>query len=224
MGMCRLCGGLGLKGGCPKCNATPRPLAHMSLVTQESTSDIIPHIYQGVMWNKPESENAREKEFDNSLEKIHNSFLNGSIPKFSVFLAAPPKSGKNLFAYSCMQTSIAQGFTVAPLLSTADWRRLLKVSQTNPFYKLYGKYQWDKLINLDVVFLYIEHSEEHNSDIPLLKSIYDTRSGFGLSTFVISDYRLNDLVPRWDSDAYTSIYNSNDNRDYLRYPVILHRM
>ena len=93
----------------------------------------------------------------------------------------------------------------------------------NPFYKLYGKYKWDDLIALDVLFTFVDHSDERFDEIPLMKSMLDTRAAFGLSTFIISDYKLNDLVPRYDQEAYSSIYNPDDKRDYRRYPVVLHR-
>lgn len=223
---CHVCNNEGKEGGCPRCGLTPRKSTGLKLLNFEVPTEIIPMPYQGVLWEKPQTDEKlpmKFQQFDDSLEKVYNQFLKGLIPKFSMFIAAPPKSGKNVFAYSCMQTSIAQRFSVAPLLSTADWRRLYKVSQMNPFYKLYDKYQWDKLVTFDVVFIFIDHSDEHNDDIPLLKSILDTRASFGLSTFIISDYRLNDLVPKWNKEVYMMIYNPSDKRDYLRYPVILHR-
>ena len=225
MPKCHMCGDRGKEGGCPRCGLTPRNSIKSQTLQMEIPMDIVPVNYQGSMWEKPDSEGLplKFKEFDNKLEKVYEIFLKGVIPSFSMFIAAPPKSGKNLFAYSCMQTAFVQKFSVAPLFSTGDWRRLLKVSQMNPFYKLYGKYQWDTLVSMDVVFLFVDHSDEHNDDIPLLKSVLDARAAFGLSTFIISDYRLNDLVPKWRSNLYNIIYNPNDKRDYLRYPVILHR-
>lgn len=222
---CHLCNNEGKPGGCPRCGLTPRSAVSVKVMNLTPSVDIIPIAYQGVMWEKPvvDKQPLQFKQYDDSLEQIYNQFLGGRIPQFSVFMAAPPKTGKNLFAYSCMQTALAQKFSVAPLLSTSDWRRLYRISQMNPFYKLYGKYQWDGLISKDVVFLFVDHSDDRNDDIPLLKNILDSRAVFGLSTFIISDYRLNDLVPKWNSEVYTMIYNANEKRDYRRYPVILHR-
>lgn len=220
-----MCNGEGKPNGCPRCGLTPRKATGLKLMNFSVPTDIIPKAYQGVLWERPAIEglSLRFKQFDDSLEKIYNKFLSGEIPAFSAFLGAPPKSGKNSFAYSCMQTALTQHFSVAPLLSTADWRRLYKISQVSPFYKLFNKYQWDDLAARDVVFLFIDHSDEHNDDIPLLKSLLDTRAAFGLSTFILSDYRLNDLVPKWNKQVYSMIYNSDAKRDYLRYPVVLHR-
>lgn len=223
--VCHMCNNEGKEGGCPRCGRTPRAASVAKTLHFEMPTDIIPLVYQGQVWEKPVEEDLplRIKQYDDSLETIYNKFLMGEIPKFSLFLGAPPKSDKTKFAYCCMQTSLAQGFSVAPLLSTADWRRLQKVSQTNPFYKLYGKYKWDELVALDVLFMFVDHSDERFDEIPLMKSVLDTRAAFNLSTFIISDYKLNDLVPRYNQESYSAIYNPSDKRDYQRYPVVLHR-
>ena len=225
MNKCHVCNGEGKPGGCPRCGLTPRGSTDLKLAKVSVPSDIIPVPYQGVAWERVLDETLpiKFKQFDETLEKVYNMFLSGKIPAFSMFIAAPPKSGKNNFAYACMQAALANQLKVAPLLSTSDWRRLYKVSQMNPFYKLYNKYQWDFIANTDVVFLFVDHSDDHNDDIPLLKTILDTRSAFNLPTFIISDYRLNDLVPRWDQESYTMIYTSQPKRDFLRYPIIIHR-
>lgn len=222
---CHVCNNEGKEGGCPRCGKTPRGAAAVKLLNLEIPTELIPTPYQGVIWEKPSPEGLalRFQEFDNSLEKVYNYFLSGRVPAFSMFIGAPPKSDKTKFAYCCMQTALAQRFSVAPLLSTGDWRRLQRVSQMNPFYKLYNKYQWDQLVALDVVFMFVDHSDERFDEIPLLKSVLDARASFGKSTFIISDYKLNELVPRYDKESYSAIYNSSDKRDYLRYPVIIHR-
>lgn len=225
MPSCHYCNDEGKPGGCPRCGLTQRSAPKINQLNFESVSDIIPVPYQRVDWTMPDNADLplKFKQFDESLDKVYNKFLTGTVPPFSMFIAAPPKYGKNLFAYSCMKTALAQKFSVAPLLSTGDWRRLHKTSQLNPFYKLYNRYRWDQLVATDVVFISIDHSEDKYDDIPLLKSIMDARALFNFPTFIISDYKLTTLVPKWNSDLYTMIYNTDEHRDYLRYPVILHR-
>lgn len=224
-GRCHKCNNEGMEGGCPRCGRTPRSVVAHATLNLELPADIIPSSYQGMVWEKPVADDLplHLRQFDDALERVYNMFLSGKIPKFSMFIGAPPKSDKNKFAYCCMQTAFAQKFSVAPLLSTADWRRLQKVSQINPFYKLYGKYQWDTLISLDVVFMFVDHSDERFDEIPLMKSVLDTRAAFELPTFIISDYQLNELVPRYDKESYLAIHNPADKRDYFRYPVVIHR-
>lgn len=223
--ICHLCNNEGKEGGCPRCGKTPRAVVAERLISFDIPTDIIPVVYQGQVWEKPPQGDLplRMQEYDNALEKVYNKFLLGDIPAFSMFLGAPPKSDKTKFAYCCMQTAMTQHYSVAPLLSTSDWRRLQKVSQVNPFYKLYGKYKWDELISKDVLFMYVDHSDERFDEIPLMKSVLDARAMFSLSTFIISDYKITDLVPRYGQEAYSIIYNADDNRDYRRFPVIIQR-
>lgn len=223
--VCHTCGGYGKEGGCPKCGLTPRKNATVKSLSLDLPLDVIPETYKGKLWEpmQTQSESLAFTDFDNKLVRVQEEFLNARIPKFSMFIAAPPKYGKRMFAYACMQTALVQSFSVAPLFTSADWRRLYKVSQMNPFYKLYDKYKWDDLISRDVLFLSVDHSDDRFDVISLLRDILDTRSGFSKPTFILSDYKLEDLVPRWGDASYNAIYNPNDKRDFLRYPVIIQR-
>lgn len=221
---CVVCGGFGKEGGCPRCGSSPHTFAIEERKKLNVPLDLIPQPYQGLLWEKPESTSSLVfNDFDDKLERVHKEFLSGRLPKFSMFIASPPKGNKHVFAYSCMQSAVVQQFTIAPLLRTSDWRRLYKISQMNPFYKLYEKYTWDSLIVKDVLFLSVDHSDDRFDVITLLKDILDIRAGFCKPTFIISDYKLNSLVPRWGDSSYGTIYNPDTKRDYYRYPVVLHR-
>lgn len=221
---CIICHNEGKEGGCPKCGRTPVSFASDINIALPLPEDIIPQIYLGKFWSKPENETLLAfKTFDEKLEKIHNLCLNGSLPPYSIFIASPPKSNKTLFVYSCMQALILKGYTIAPYLSTADIRRLLKISQINPFYKLFNKWTYETIISSDVLFLSISHLADRFEDIILLREILDSRARMNRATWIISDYKLQSLVPKWNSDAYLELYNTDPNRDKLRYPVILHR-
>ena len=223
---CHTCGGLGKQGGCPKCGRTPEGAVKVKTMQLDIAIDVIPIQYQGKLWSKPDpvpNQPNKWTDFDSKLQRVHQEFLSGKIPNFSLMACAPAKYGKREFAYSCMQTAAVQGFKVAPLLVASDWRRLYKVSQMNPFYKLYDKYKWDDLIGMDVVFLSVDYSEDRFDSIELLKTILDIRAGFSKSTFILSDCPLTELVPQWGKESYNLIYNPEPDRDYMRYPVILHR-
>lgn len=224
MEVCHACGGRGKEGGCPRCGKTPKEFVLDRLEVAVIDDSIIPESYRGRLWTKPDpTDNQVFNDFDSHIDEFLNRFLSGEIPNFSVFISSPPKYGKVLLAYSCMQTMLTRKHTVCPLFSTSDWRRLYKVSQMNPMYKLYGKYTWDSLVLYDTVFVRIDHSDDHFDCVPLMKDLLDTRSSFGLPTFFISDYSLQSLTPRWNKDSVSFIYNNRPDRDYLRYPVILQR-
>lgn len=223
---CHTCGNLGKEGGCPRCGLTTRQLVQATTMQLDIPADVIPITYQGKIWEKPATTKdtpLKFAEFDNKLERVINEFLSGRIPRFSMFIGAPAKYGKHAFAYSCLQTAFAQRFSIAPLLSTSDWRRLYRVSQMNPFYRLYENYTWDGLILKDVVFIAVDHSDDRYDVISLLRDILDARAGFNKPTFIVSDYKLTELVPKWGDAAYMDIYNPDPSRDLLRYPVVLNR-
>lgn len=225
VGICHTCGGYGKEGGCPKCGLTPRKTATIKSMNLEVPLDLIPAAYKGKLWEHQTEEGAPlvYRDFDQKLDRVHLEFLNARVPAFSMFIAAPAKYGKRAFAYACMQTALVQSYSVAPLFTTSDWRRLYRVSQMNPFYKLYDKYKWDDLVSRDVVFLSVDHSDDRFDVIGLLKDILDTRSTFSKPTFILSDYKLEELVPRWGDASYNAIYNPDEKRDYMRYPVIIQR-
>ena len=226
MGVCHVCGDLGKDGGCSRCGLTPRAHVSVKSVQLDMPVDLIPISYQGKIWEKPVATKdtpLRFAEFDSKLERVLKEFLAGRIPPFSMFIGAPAKYGKHSFAYSCLQTAAVQRYTIAPLFSVSDWRRLYRVSQMNPFYKLYETYTWDNLITRDVVFMYVDHSEERYDCLSMMRDILDTRAGFGKPTFIVSDFNLTDLVPRWGDTSYTDIYNPDPSRDMRRYPVVLNR-
>lgn len=224
--VCHTCGGLGKEGGCPRCGRTLRSAVAVRSIHLDIPANVIPIAYQEKLWERPQEVEKllpKFRDFDATLEKVLNKFLAGEVPKFSMFIASPVKYGKHFFGYSCMQTALAQGFSVAPMFSTSDWRRVYRVSQMNPMYKLYDKYRWDSLVTLDVVFIVVDNSEDRFDVIRLLKDVLDTRARMNLSTFIISDYKLEDLTPKWDEKSYHLIYNPDPTRDFLRYPVIIQR-
>lgn len=221
--VCHACGNFGIEGGCPRCGKTPKTVAGAKILTLNAPVEFIPVHYQGKLWEPPANDVTQASlTFYGSLSRVHDEFLKGNVPAFSMYVSSNAKGGKHEFAYSCMQTAMAQGFSATPLLSASDWRRLYRVSITNPYYKLYDQFTWDDLIRRDVAFMFIDHSDERFDVISLLKDVMDSRAAFGKPTFIISDYKLNTLNKRWGTSTYGMIYNPDPSRDTLRFPVVLH--
>lgn len=222
---CTKCYDKGKPGGCPKCGKDSSKSKENITFFKEVDTLIIPTRYKGISWTKPDSaENNLFSNFDNDLEKIHKKFMAGKSIKFSLFIAAPQNYDKLTFAYSCMQASLMHKKVVAPLLSTSDIRRLMRVSQISPFFKLYQSWTYDAVMSADILFVTVTHIDDNrNNDIMLLHELYDTRARLDLPTFVISDYALESLVPKWESKIYSVLIGDGKNVDYLRYPRILQR-
>lgn len=221
--ICRVCNDKGKEGGCPRCGKVIGNCALELNLMDTIPTDIIPLHYQGKFWVKPESHTEREKQFDTTLNKVHEKFMRGEFPTYSMFIGAPPNIDKFIFAYSCLQLAQSNGRSIAPILMTGDWRRLYRTSQQNPTYKLFNKWDWNSLITKEILFTSVDSSEDRFDIIGLLKLLYDTRALQGLPTFVISDFELTTLVPKYRSEDYLKIYNSDNKRDYYRYPVVVQR-
>ena len=83
---CHFCNNEGKEGGCPRCGLTPRSSNTVKLLNLEVPTELIPTVYQGVVWEKPEGSDIplRLQQYDNALEKVYNQFLSGRIPAFSM--------------------------------------------------------------------------------------------------------------------------------------------
>jgi len=223
---CPECYGEGMVGGCPRCGTVER----VDVVVNQNMpllDGIIPQAYQNSVWMMPkftEKTDPGVVKFYDNLNKCHELCLNGVVPPYSIYLSDEPKSDKFSFLYSCMQALLLAGIKVSPLLSTADIRRLLVSSQLNPRYKLYDRWTYNYIMGMELLVVSVTHLQDRFDDITVLRELLDTRSRLDLVTWCISDYRLESLAPRWDSDVYLTIYNLEPGRDLKKFPVILQNL
>ena len=146
----------------------------------------------------------------------------GKLPNFSAFICGPMRLNKELFVYSCLQTLLVKGFKVAPFLSTIEMRRIIRASQYNPRYKFLNAWSYDDVISADILFITVTHlTEDRHSDISLIQEVLDTRSRLDRPSVFVSNYPLESLVSRYDTGEYLSIFNTDKNRDKLKYPYIV---
>ena len=112
-------------------------------LVEEESAEIIQSAYKGVFWNRRilENDNTEKlpEKFDiagryndrlfvrflDQLTKLDDIFKGGGVPNKSVYVIAPPGYSKTVFAYSCMQYALANGYSVAPLIDTIELKRLL---------------------------------------------------------------------------------------------------
>ena len=139
-------------------------------LVEEGSAEIVQPAYKGIFWNRRilENDNTEKlpEKFDiagryndrlfvrflDQLTKIDGIFKEGGIPNKSVYIIAPPGYSKTVFAYSCMQHALANGYSVAPLIDTIELKRLLVLASEKLDYKLYGRFSYDDYMSSDVVF------------------------------------------------------------------------
>ena len=223
---CSRCYGKGKPGGCPKCGVDSDTVISNNkpeIDTVVQLTNLIPSFYKGKYWEPNENEkNLTIRNVEKGMQKIHSCCVDGKIPSFSAFISGPLRLDKELFVYSCLQLLLVRGFKLAPFLSTIEMRRLIRTSQYNPKYKLFSKWTYDDVISSDILFITVTHlTEDRHTDITLIQEVLDIRSRMDKPTVFLSDYKLESLVSRYDSQEYLLIYNASPIRDKLRYPYIL---
>ena len=243
MEYCFTCGNYGFPDReCPECGRRPKSLNLSKLepedieqFSREVKSVKIPEPYVGNEWSsikfwrnhsdKLGSEGKPKdkllEHFVNTLEKVHNIFASGEVPKKSAIVVAPSTYSKLTWAFSCMQHAIKSKRTVAPFLDTLEAHRLVVLSSQDPKYKLYGSIDYDSYITSEVLFLTVTKTEYRKHAYSLIQDIFDKRTRLGLSTFVVSRYSIEELA-RWDrSGNFIKIKEESPDENNMKTPVIL---
>ena len=112
-------------------------------LVEEGSAEIVQPAYKGIFWNRRILENDNTEKlpekvdiagryndrlfvrFLDQLTKIDGIFKEGGIPNKSVYIIAPPGYSKTVFAYSCMQQALANGYSVAPIIDTIEQKKLI---------------------------------------------------------------------------------------------------
>lgn len=237
MEFCFTCGGEGFADKvCPSCgfdrkklNLASRSREEVASLTTAIERTAIPQQYVAVEWSKDKlmernsllKGDIRFVKYVNQLEKIHNIFALGLVPNKSAIIIAPPKFGKEIFAFSCMQQALAHGLKVARLLDTVEAKRVAVLASENPKYKLYGEVIYDDYMDSDVLFLTVTKTQYRNEAGAVIMEMLDRRSRLGRPTFVISRYPLNDLVWKDRQSEFEGILDYDNVENSIKYPAII---
>lgn len=229
---CIVCGDRGTKEGCPKCGKKisnlniPEPKKE-AFITKSRFHEI-PDNYIGRIWSKDLllSNNAgrgglRFANFVESLDKLHEKFIEGNIYGKSVFISAPSKTSKTVFAYSCMQHALKSGLTVAPLMDTLEAKTLLVNSAYKPEYKIHKFITYDDYITRDILFLAVTKTDYYTDAFTTCLDVMSRRSRMGLPTFIISKFSLKEISQDSVDNNISQLINVQSGEDPLKYPVIL---
>lgn len=228
---CYKCGSQGIQGGCPVCGMDIvkelKTEKQKEIFVNKTKYSMIPEEFVGTQWSKeilinayPQKEQDRLfHAFANKLERLHDMFVEGTIPGKSVIIISPSKFSKNILAYSCMQNALRHNFSVAPILDTLELKRLLVLSSENPTYKLYNRIDYDRYMNSDVMFITVTKTEYYREALSVIEEILSRRSRMGLTTFVISKFSLRDISINCSDNNYYNLIDNYGND--LKYPVIM---
>lgn len=207
-------------------------------LVEEGSAEIVQPAYKGIFWNRRilENDNTEKlpEKFDiagryndrlfvrflDQLTKIDGIFKEGGIPNKSVYIIAPPGYSKTVFAYSCMQHALANGYSVAPLIDTIELKRLLVLASEKLDYKLYGRFSYDDYMSSDVVFVTVTHTYYRYDAYSVLDELINRRARLGLATFVLSRYSLKTLY-KWDKLGSLDSLKNSSSKDGRKYPSVV---
>lgn len=207
-------------------------------LVEEGSAEIVQPAYKGIFWNRRilENDNTEKlpEKFDiagryndrlfvrflDQLTKIDGIFKEGGIPNKSVYIIAPPGYSKTVFAYSCMQHALANGYSVAPLIDTIELKRLLVLASEKLDYKLYGRFSYDDYMSSDVVFVTVTHTYYRYDAYSVLDELINRRARLGLATFVLSRYSLKTLY-KWDKLGSLDSLKNSSSKGGRKYPSVV---
>lgn len=235
-GYCFKCANHGfLDKVCPACGREPTRVS-MNFDVRKDTEEFvkkvsvagIPALYQGVMWDAEilrdsKREKERDISFDNfvkQLSKINDIFVSGLLPQKSAIIIAPAGYSKMVFAYSCLQRALDNGFSIAPIFDTVEIKRFLTLAGDNPNHKLYDSISYEDYIMADVLFATVTKLPSREWAYEALEELIDRRARKGLSTFVLSRFSLMDISKRDKSNQFSAIATSVST-DSLKYPAVI---
>lgn len=235
-GYCFVCGNSGFYDrDCPSCG---REAKNRSLnldfrdnandYVTESGMQVIPDHYKGVIWSgevlkstKTDLENDYNfKSFVDGMEAINSVFARGLLSRQSAIIIAPAGFSKMIFAYSCMQRAVDNGFTVAPLLDTVEIKRVLTLAGDNPSYRVSKTINYDEYIMSDVLFATVTKLAAREWAFETIQELIDRRARKGLSTFIVSRYDLSE-ISRKDYSNQFAVTATAVSDDGCKYPAVI---
>lgn len=229
---CPYCGDRGKEDGCPKCGKDIKkivvPEKQKEYFIRKAEYALIPEEYIGKAWSKqliidshPElDKDLLFKTFVDRLDKMHEAYRSGILPRKSAIIQAPARMSKEIFAYSCMQMCMNRGITVAPIIDTLDLKRLIVLSAENPNYRIYN-IDYDRYINSTVCFVSVTSTDRFSDALPVIRSLMSKRARLGLPTIILSRYGLKDLCQDSFDQDYESLVEQSASANRLKYPVII---
>lgn len=235
-GFCFVCGNQGfLDRDCPSCGK-PAKRKSFNLEDEKSAEKFvkkvsitdIPARYHGVIWDASILEESKAdkkndyafKNFVEQLEKINGVFAGGYLPAKSAIIIAPAGYSKMVFAYSCMQHAVSNGFSVGPILDTVELKRVLTLAGDNPQYKLNGTLNYEDYVMADVLFVTVTKLPAHEWAYQSIEELLDRRARKGLSTFILSRFTLGEISKKDYSNQFSAIATAVSS-DSMKYPAVI---
>lgn len=229
--------GLESPAGCPDCGLVQGENYEVQRVveTTDLTDKAIPEYYHRRLWEKeillrakPELLNDRyftngSDAYVEQLNKAHDIFKNGGLPKTSAIIVAPQTFSKMTWAYSCMQLARAFNYNIVPLMDTQQLKYFITLSEEKPSSSYLKRFHftYEDLIFADILFLTVSKGYYRRNAWEVIQQILDIRSRLGLATIILSRFNINEISEFDRFDRFTKSMDYNGTENGLRYPAII---
>lgn len=234
---CYTCRDKGLKGGCPDCRKVLGKIDVWKIRNPEGIVDAekvklsIPTYYIGREWDVNElklhhKEMDGDNQFDkycDQLSKIHNIFVNGSVPNKSAIIIAPKQFSKKIWAYSCIQFGIQSGYKMLPVLSSQLTHRTLTMFTESTKSKLLDMigYSLGDILTADCLFVTIDSGFNVGESYKIIDELMSLRANMDRSTIFISKFSIPEMTRYDDKKSFKPFIDSDSDLNRLMYPIVI---
>jgi hypothetical protein len=223
-----MCRDVGKVGGCPRCgrvlNLKSTDKIHISAKTAEMSG--IPKHYLTNTWDSTILKKDHEQYCDdvdfnayvNNLDACYKGLCEGRLPKISALIASPFGYGKTTWAYNCLLQAKANGFTIAPLVDTAQVRRLLLIATERPeWHNMINGCNYNDFVNADLMIVCISTGPEYVYAYETIVNLVNMRSRIGKATLFLSNYSIRELIGQDKKMMLIKLLNGGTNVDPLKF-------
>lgn len=223
-----MCRDKGKIGGCPRCGRELNLTENTD--SQVPAQDIkllgIPKYYVSNKWDPAILVNDHgaycdDVDFNKYVDNLnicYHDLSAGKLPKISALISSPVGYGKTTWAYNCMLQAKANNFTVAPLVDTAQIRRLLLIATERPeWHNTINGFSYNEFINSDFMIVCISTGPEYVYAYETIVNLVNIRSRNDKATLFLSNYSIRELVSQDKKQLLIKLLNGGTNVDPLKY-------
>lgn len=225
---CLTCRDKGTFTGCTVCGKvrahSGNEFVELTVATKDSIK--IPTYYHNTVWsadtlrssNPDLAMQAMFKRYVLSLDALYKRFEKGILPTQTLFIQAPRRRSKRIWAYSCMMSALHHGYTVAPMIDTSEWRRanVMSSERSTSKYSTVCDMTVEEFLTRDVMFITVD-LDNYQTSYRAIESLIDKRSRRDLNTIILSRYSIQDISMTDYTQSFEGIEDNSRMLDLKKY-------
>lgn len=167
---------------------------------------VVPEQYRGLMFNKNLLPAELGDYYANFMDTLRNEIISLRHKHINYFIYSPARSGKTVFAYSCMQSLFRIGTQVFPLLDALEIRRIIQEYDFGKKSVELDTFDVDPNSLFSVPYLFVKMPTELGfNTFTSLTTLIDRRLRRNGSTFILSNYSWEYIAAADKNKVFTSL-------------------